>query len=529
MNSRTWLALLLCAACHATRAQIPGTDTTALPISDPRLATTVVARIGPSTITAREFLLSYEFGPAFAKRQKDSRRRYLEYMVNEKLLALDAADRGARSSPDVRQSVNEIEGDLATEELYRDDVLNTVRLTENEIRDAVVEQRVLVSLRWLYAPTRDGIEQYRTILNRGVGFDSAFTMQLGDSIAADLRSWDATRFKLRTLRPSIAAVVDTLKPQSASAPIEGPDGWYIVSLRGVSIDAIVTESEGLKQREDARRALMQHKADSLSDIYVNRIMLAHAPVIERRGFDLLGAYLAQFWLPKEMRAPMLNELSVDEETALSAMANVGGFGKELLVTMKDRTVTMERFLSWYRAREFVLRLRATSVRAYRQSLEQMIWRMVRDGLLIEQAVKRGMANRESVRTQKVWWEEKALYALEKKRLADSIALDDAKLVRYYRDHLRVYRKANGDTLSFESAREQVRNDCYTAEFSRRLLHRLIELKKRYQVKIYDEALAGLPVENENDPGAIEAYFAKKGGTFPRPAFPAIDQDWQGWQ
>ena len=529
MNSRAWLVLPLCVAFHVTRGQIPGIDTTALPLSDPKFATTVVARVGPAAITAREFLLSYEFGPAFVKRQKNSKRRYLEFMVNEKLLALDAADRGARSSPDVKRSMSEIEGDLATEELYRDDVLNTVRLSGKEIRDAIAGERIHYSIRWLYASTREGIEQYRRILMHGVGFDSAFTIQLGDSISADLRSWDATRFKMRTVRPAIAAVVDTLKPRTASAPIEGPDGWYIVSLRDVSIDAITTESEAMQQREDARRALTQQKADSLSDIYINRIMLANSPVIERRAFDLLSAYLAQFWLPKEMRAPMLKGLSVDQETALSAIADVGRFGKEPLVKMKNRSVALERFLSWYRAREFILRLRATSVRAYQLSLQQMVWRMVRDGLLIEQAMKRGMEKRESVRTQKVWWEEKTLYALEKKKLADSIALDDAKLLRYYRDHRGSYRGANGDTLSIEVAKEQVRSDCYTAELTSRLLHRLISLKRKYQVRIYDEALAGLPVENENDPRAIDAYFAKKSGTFPHPAFPSIDYDWQGWQ
>jgi hypothetical protein len=529
MNSRMWLLLPLLCASSSIRAQLPETDTTSLPIADPKLATTVVARVGPATITAREFLLSYEFGPAFAKRRKDSKRRYLELMVNEKLLALDAADRGGRSSPDVRRSVSEIEGDLATEELYRDDVLNSVRLSEEEIRDAIAGQRIHYALRWLYASTREEIEEYQRMLAKGIRFDSAFAMQLGDSISADLRSWDATRFKVRTLRPSIAAAVDTLKPRTASAPIEGPDGWYIVALHDVSIDAITTEAEESKQREDARRALTQLKADSLSELYLNRIMLANSPVIERRTFDLLSAYLAQYWLPKEMRAPMLKELSVDQETALSAIADVGRFGKEPLVTMRDRSVTLERFLSWYRDREFVLRLRASSVEAYQLSLQQMVWRMVRDGLLIEKALERGMEKREGVRTQKVWWEDKALYGLAKRKLADSIALDDGTLLKYYRDHLRSYRGTKGDTLSFAAARAQVRNDYFAAEFTRRLLHRLKSLRRKYQVKIYDDALAALPVQNENDPRAIDGYFAKKGGTFPHPAFPAIDYDWQAWE
>jgi hypothetical protein len=47
--------------------------------------------------------------------------------------------------------------------------------------------------------------------------------------------------------------------------------------------------------------------------------------------------------------------------------------------------------------------------------------------------------------------------------------------------------------------------------------------------IDDDALRNLRVENENDARAIDTYFAKTGGTFPRPAFPTIDNDWQVWQ
>lgn len=525
--TRLFIALVV----HSSllHAQSPGADTTGLVFSDVRLAATVVARVGSDSITARQFLLSYEFGPAFVKRQSDSKRRYLDLMVNEKLLALDAAERGGRSVPEVRRSVSEIEGDLATEELYRDDVLSKVRLSEEAIREAVGSQRIHYSIRWLYASTRAEIENFRRLLAQGISFDSVFALQLGDSITADLRSWEATRFKLKTLRPSIAAVIDTLKPRVASAPVGGPDGWYIVSLHTASIDAITTESEAIKQAEDARRALTQQKADSLSAIYVNAIMLAHNPIIQRKTFDLLSAHLAQSWLPEEIRAPLLGGLSVDHETALGAVADIGRFGKDPLVTMTDRSVTLARFLSWYRDREYVLRLRASSVGAYQTSLQQMVWRMVRDGLLIERAMKRGLTQRESVRTQRVWWEEKALYDLAKRRLADSVVPDNSKLTRYFQDHRHSYRGANGDTLSFDAVKEQVHKDWYAEELSRRLLHRLVSLKRKYAVSIYDEILRGLPAENENDGRAIEAYFAKTGGTFPHPAFPTIDYGWQGWQ
>ena len=54
----------------------------------------IVAEVGPFKITAEEFLYSYEFGPAFPKRKDNSKQTYLNYIINEKLLALDGYEKG---------------------------------------------------------------------------------------------------------------------------------------------------------------------------------------------------------------------------------------------------------------------------------------------------------------------------------------------------------------------------------------------------------------------------------------------------
>jgi hypothetical protein len=450
-------------------------------------------------------------------------------MINEKLLALDAADRGGRAAPEVRRSVSEVEADLATEELYRDDILSKVSVSDGELREAIASQRIRYSLRWIYTPTREGIDHFHTLLSRGLGFDSAYALQLSDSVAPDLRSWETTRFKVRTLRPALAAVADTLRQGIPSPPFEGPDGWYILNLQSVTVDAITPESEGIQQRYDAERALTRQKADSLSDVYINQLMADHRPVIEPKTFGVLGAYLGEVWLPKERRSALYATQSIDRETALAAVADIKQFSREPLVRMKDRIVTLGRFLSWYRVRDTVLRLRTSSLQAYLGSLQSLVWQMVRDGLLIERATKREMQKRESVRTQKSWWEEKVLYSLEKKRIADSISVSDEQVKTYYLNHVRSYRDAEGKARSFDEARETVRRDVRSLEVTKRLLHRLLALKQRYPVEIHDDILRALPVENENDPKAIDVYIAKKGGTFPHPAFPTIDYDWQTWQ
>ena len=84
----------------------------------------IVASVGPENISAEEFYNSYEFGPAFVKRKKNSKKRYLNYMINEKLLALDGYSRGVDKNDDVESILKDFENDIATEEMFKVDILS---------------------------------------------------------------------------------------------------------------------------------------------------------------------------------------------------------------------------------------------------------------------------------------------------------------------------------------------------------------------------------------------------------------------
>ena len=506
-------------------AQEPGTH---FDISDPKNSTAVVATVGNITITAQQFLLSYEFGPAFAKREKDSKKKYLGFMVNEKLLALDASERGVSSSPVVARTLAEFEGDLATEELYKDDVLSKVKVSESEVEQAVREEQMHLTLQWLYTKSESEARRLRNLLAEGIPFDSLFREQANDSVSLSDRSMEISRFKLRSSNPLLSSVADTLKPGVASPLIKAPDGWYIVNIAEVWRDALTTESEMNKLRYDARRALTQQKADSLSDRYVRNTLLRRDPVIIRTTFDLLRAYLGSVMLPAKQFDDWKLSAPLTELHPVPDWTKIDGYGDDTLVTLKKGALTLGKFLLWYRARDTAIRLNPASPQAFFLSLEDLIWRMVRDTLLVERARSRKLQNRSNVKKQVKWWEEKVLYEMEKTYLAGSIRINDSLLTAFYMQHLRNYRDSAGVPQEFGKIREEVRKDYYSAELTAKIFHRLVALKRKFRVDIREKTLARLPVEEENQPRAIDVYTVKTGGIFPRPAFPVIDYAWQSW-
>src|SRR5579862_1044055 len=239
---------------------------------DKKYETMVVAKIGGRPITAQEFLLSYAFGPAFPKREPDSKRRYLNFMMYEKLLALDGLAHHTDTTAIARRTLAELEGDLATEELYKDDVRSKVKVTQKEIHDGIRGESKHLTVRWLYAATLAESQQQVVDLKHGVPFDSLYARHLSDSVKNDDRSMATTSFRLHIKNPLLANVIDTLHVRSYSLPVHVADGFYILETASAWTDPVATETEMAKLQSDVQRALMQMKSDSLSDLYIKNLM-----------------------------------------------------------------------------------------------------------------------------------------------------------------------------------------------------------------------------------------------------------------
>jgi len=78
-------------------------------------------------------------------------------------------------------------------------------------------------------------------------------------------------------------------------------------------------------------------------------------------------------------------------------------------------------------------------------------------------------------------------------------------------------------------KKQTQSEIMSEELSKKILHKVLELKKKYKVVINEKILDKIKVSTENDKRAIELYVAKRGNLIPRPAYPSIDNDWVNWE
>jgi len=497
-------------------------------LDDPKFSSVILAEVGPWNVTAQEFLLSYEYGPAFPKRESDSKKHYLTYMIYEKLLALDGYDRGLQSSPIVQGMLSELEADLATEELYKDDVLGAVHISDKEIELGVSKENVHLGIKWIYSSKKEYIFDQAKLLHNGASFDSLFALNSPDSLSAADRSMQTTRLKLEMKNAALAAAIDSMSTGMVTPPIHAPDGWYLVKVAETWTNPIITETENNKLHEDVRRAFLQHLSDSLSDQYVHQMLLEQNPVIDKESFDLLQVHLGRKFLSVEKFAAWEMGKKFAAQGRSQSPDSAEMYRSKVLVTMKNGKFLFGDFLDWLKPRDSYMRLDTKTQRAYAVSVEQLVWRMVRDRVLTQEAYRRGLQNRESVVKQKKWWEEKLVYRAEKLEIDNNIKQDDSTIYRYYNEHQKDYRNDKGNIRPFADVKDDVSRDAFAYQETNRLLHQILQLKRKYTVKINDETLKKLYVDIENYPKAIDVYTVKKGGIFPHTAFPSIDYEWQTW-
>jgi hypothetical protein len=215
----------------------------------------IVAEIGNIKITAEEFIYSYEFGPAFPKRKIDSKQTYLNYMINEKLLALDGYEKGVMEKEGAKEIYDNIKSDLITEEMFTKEIVPEVNISDAEIEKVIQKKQSEYQLRWLYAKELIQLESFVKNLKSGISFDSLFKSQLNDSVLTDDRQLTSSLYNIYIKNPQFAQIIDTLNPGKISDPIHTDDGWYIIKIDNILKNMITSELEYEKLKFESKEAI----------------------------------------------------------------------------------------------------------------------------------------------------------------------------------------------------------------------------------------------------------------------------------
>ena len=469
----------------------------------------IIAKVGDKEITAEEFFYSYEYGPAFPKRRENSKQIHLKYMINEKLIALEGYKENILDEEGVETLYNDIQADLATEEMFKDEILSTIEISDAEIDSIVKDKQLEVELRWLYSSDIEGAKQFMNALKNGESFETLFIKQLNDSVFFDMRSMTTSVYSLKKNNPLLAQIVDTLKAGNYSAPIHVNNEWYIIKLENIWKDVVTNQTEFDKLNYEAKQAAIKFNMDKESDKYVDNLLKSENPVIKKDAFGLLRSYLGKYILPEEK----YNEWNLEEylDKALTALGLRRGdeYNGVQLVMSDNNSFMLDEFILWFRNRSLQIKFDETNLNTFSASLESMIWRMVRDKLLTMRAEEKGYFEKDWVKTQSSWWKDKVAYSAMRQKLANSILLENEEVDQ------------SNNAENTPSGQSQ--------QLMEKMFRVIQNAKKKYKIEINEEVFNKVNVSTKDDPKAMDFYSAKTGGLIPRLPYPTIDNEWVNWE
>jgi len=449
-------------------------------------------------------------------------------MLNEKLLAMEGYVQHLDKTAQVQNSLALIKDDLMTEQLFKDDVMASISMDAKDVSESVQQDLKHIRVRWLFRDSLQSIRNVYSKLKNGVSFDGLFKAQLTDSVRADDRSLETTLFKLKQKNPVLMSIIDTLTSGTVSRPIKVDDGFYILKVASGWNDVLLTQTEWANRLEKMRHALFKLKMDSLSDVYVNTLLFENKPVIRKKEFRLVLAWLAKLVLPKKtvsswrfLNDPGKNDLQNIEKMLFDDKSSE-------LVSLIHGRFSVKDFITWYHARKGYIKLPQTTRENFSKAVQNIIWRMVRDKLLTRRALQRGLENRPDIVRQMSWWKDKIVFSKYKLNLADSIKITDQEVLNFYNNNKQSYTSKNGVLQPFSEVKTEIKNSLRRDKYSSKLIHSVLAAKQKYKIKINQQLLNTIEVDSENDPRSIDVYTVKKGGLIPRQPYPTIDSEWKYW-
>ena len=518
-------------------------------MSDPKLDSIVVAEVGNVKLTAKDFVINYYLGPSFFYKARNPRHALLDAMTDEALLGVAARDslpcivylykwegrdpHFGVGPPDttVKSEIapvsHAIYGDLITTQMYRKQIWDTVKVTPREIDKALHESQKQVSFRWLYADTKDAADSLESIVD-SLGFDAAYSK--ADSMHGFQRTADF--FHLRITSPLIYKMMKSMKEGEISKPMEGPDGYYIFDTDQIVYSPIMTQSQRASMGHEIEKQLKQYEADIASDMYVNNILKSAYPIIKWNAFSLLCGSIASKYLPPDkFNRWNMSRLLMTEAGPISA-AQVRNLKSTDLIKYDGGSVTLGEFFHWYDLRSTDFDMNIKTRDSFMESLEGYVWRMLRDKLLVRRAEKEGFGKLPYVKEQMAKWNLKLSYLSLMQHIYGLMRVDSNDVEHYFKDNYMDYKyeqsnKVTGDTTAdFHSDYDSVRRD-YIEYMTRAALLHTVALAERYvKVHKYYSVVDRLVLLPPPKGRAVDAFFFKTGGTFPRKAFPTIDQIWE---
>lgn len=391
----------------------------------------ILATIGGSTITERDFKTRFELSPFLSHKNgwnKDSLKAdFLYSLIAEKLWYLEAVNQGADRTEEFLFYFKPLEDLFLRDALFKMEVESKIKLSASDVNNALSKAAKTIKTTILSSPNRDLIQQLYLSLIPGKKLDSLLKLPKFSSIQVI-----PMELKLGVLQDEeIEDSVFLLPPGESTLPINSENGWIIFYIENVIFQAVdFADSkvvDKIKQTVKDRRALHRMKeylGGLLSDYKIN-IESEPFKFVANQIFDII--YTAPHTQNDSTGFSYILS-STDYKKLRNSIRN-DKFGTTLF-NVDGRSVTVFDFLASLALDE--PEFKSQSKNEVFKRLSNLAKDFVQQQILTFEAEKQGLRSVKSVTDDLESWKQNLLAQIMKVSFLDSARVSDTEIEDYYR-------------------------------------------------------------------------------------------------
>jgi len=389
----------------------------------------VIAQIGDYKIYESEFSNRFDFSiHQIISSKADTlavKRDFLNKLIAEKLLSLEAKYKGLDNSEVIRNLMTPLENMFVRDALYKKEIKDKTSFSKDDLSVGLDRIKSVLKLKFLYSNSEDEINELYRKLNSKQSFDSLLV----------LRPESKDQFKLQeitfgTMDKTTEDQVYLLKTGDYTKPIKSDQGYYILKL----VEKI--PNKNLKTTDntlDDVKRIVESRAERNNYLKFHRDLFSKRKVIADKEIfeDLVNLIVSRF------KQKYLDEKSTENNKYYlrgSELSDIYySFNKNLVdndfIKFENYGIKISYFLN--QLSQEGLFVKAVNEEKIRASLSSYIRKFNEDEILSSEGKKLGLLKDKTVKKDINMWQDAYLAKMIMAALFDSIIVTETELKNIY--------------------------------------------------------------------------------------------------
>ncbi len=397
----------------------------------------VVATVGPVKIYESEFRDRFDFSahPNLLQKsdQLTAKNEFLHQLIAEKLLSLDAKEKGYDTTDSFRKIMTPLRNMFLRDALYSKEIKDKSSYSPAEIKEGEARIKKMLTVGFIFSDNINEIGYIYRKLKEGAKFDSLLSLRKEDRD-------NPRKVTFGDMEKPVEDSLFSLKEGQFTAPVRAGDGYYILKLLSEDNNTDLKDRESVS---DEVKKIVQTRAEYNRYLeYYHSYLGSYRITADKEIFEsLIKIFVSAFFEKYGKQDQGLLTTAEDMNgkyylkgdevySALDKMDNI--LRKKTFIKIKEDPVKPDFFI--YQLSQDGFAVKDIGELNIRSSLSAYLRKFIEDQLFAREGYNEGLENNPEVKNDIGMWEDAYLSKMIKINMFDSIKVSEEQAFSVYKQN-----------------------------------------------------------------------------------------------